>query len=173
MNFLEKDLEEIIFKANRERMFERGLSIDGKLMRQVRIGNYGIADLISYKKPQYHTYFRHHEKGRITIYELKKGGISVSAFFQAVRYAKGIARWIDNNTKFDSAMFDFEIVLIGTYDGKSDIVYLADLFRESESETLIERDTSRCSVSLYSYKFELEGIFFERLEDYKLTQEGF
>ncbi len=44
MKFLEKDLEQIIFESGMDSLNERGLYIRGKRLRQVRIGNYGIAD---------------------------------------------------------------------------------------------------------------------------------
>ena len=47
MSFLEKDLEDIIFETDNDLLFEHGLFIDGQKKRQVRIGNYGIADLIT------------------------------------------------------------------------------------------------------------------------------
>ena len=53
MKFLEKDLEQIIFESGRDSLRERGLSISGKLLRQLRIGNYGIADLVEFVRPQY------------------------------------------------------------------------------------------------------------------------
>jgi hypothetical protein len=72
MKFLEKDLEDIIWEASNERLQENGLDISGKKYRQLRIGNYGIADIVSVTKPYYHEYFKKHQKGIITIYELKK-----------------------------------------------------------------------------------------------------
>ena len=45
MTFLEKDLEQIIFETPKEKLQEKGLVIKGKLLRQIKIGNYGIADL--------------------------------------------------------------------------------------------------------------------------------
>jgi hypothetical protein len=172
MRFLEKDLEEIIWNSNRERLSERGLTINGKLIRQLKIGNYGIADLVSFERPKYHKYYGEMAKGRITVYELKKDEISVSAFFQAVRYVKGIMSYIDQHTNFSVCDFDYSITLIGTYDGKSDIVYLSDLFTYSNAE-LAGDGIANCEVSIMSYKFGLEGIFFEDLSGYKLTNEGF
>ena len=51
MKFLEKDLEDIIFEAPREELAKRGLHIEGKMYRQLRIGNYGIADLVTIQRP--------------------------------------------------------------------------------------------------------------------------
>ena len=50
MKFLEKDLEEIIWDAYKNDKLSlinnRGLFINGLIKRQLRIGNYGIADLV-------------------------------------------------------------------------------------------------------------------------------
>ncbi len=40
MKFLEKDLEQIIYSADKELLAQRGLEINGTLIRQLRIGNY-------------------------------------------------------------------------------------------------------------------------------------
>ena len=55
MRFLEKDLEQIIHESGMDQLNERGLPIDGKMFRQMRIGNYGIADLITVTRPMYET----------------------------------------------------------------------------------------------------------------------
>jgi hypothetical protein len=172
MKFLEKDLEEIIWKSNKERLAERGLIISGRLVRQFKIGNYGVADLVTFERPKYHKIYKEMVKGRITVYELKREDISVSAFFQAVRYVKGIMSYIDQHTNFSVCDFDYCITLIGSYDGKSDVVYLSDLFTYSNAE-LAGDGVANCEVRIMAYEFGLEGIFFEDLSGYKLTQEGF
>jgi hypothetical protein len=50
MDFLEKDLEDIIFDSPNEELRKRGLNIWGKKKRQLNIGNYGRADIITYDK---------------------------------------------------------------------------------------------------------------------------
>jgi hypothetical protein len=56
MNFLEKNLEDIIFETHENKLRDRGLEISGKKLRQLRIGNYGIADMITYTRIK--KYFR-------------------------------------------------------------------------------------------------------------------
>jgi len=53
MNFLEKNLETILIETPNELLRNRGLKIYGKKRNQVRLGNYGIADLITLKKAEY------------------------------------------------------------------------------------------------------------------------
>ena len=72
MKFFEKDLEEIIYLSDKDKLSDRGLYLNGKLKRQLRIGNYGVADLIEYKRPYYHPYEKCFMKGTINILELIK-----------------------------------------------------------------------------------------------------
>lgn len=173
MKFLEKDLEEIIYNTAKDKLSEKGLTIMGKLKRQVKIGNYGIADLIEIERPFYHTHFKKHVKGKITVYELKKDEMSVSAFFQAVRYVKGIQRWIYKKTNFDYSDFDYEIVIIGRNDKNSDVVYLSDIFSNYGDESFVGSDLGKCSVRLVEYSFDVDGLQFEELNGFKLIEEGF
>jgi len=53
MKFLEKDLEEIIFNADMKDLPEKGLHFTGVIKRQLRIGNYGVADLVTFTKGSY------------------------------------------------------------------------------------------------------------------------
>lgn len=154
MKFLEYDLEEIIFKSDKDKLSEKGLFVQGKLMRQVRIGNYGIADLVEYRRDAFSIY--------ITIYELKKDKISMSAFLQAVRYAKGIERYLTKKNNFNVV---FKIVLIGkSLDFSSSLIYLPDLVYNSENEQMLE---------FYTYSYDLDGISFSEQSSYCLTKEGF
>jgi hypothetical protein len=56
MKFLEKDLEEIIFNSCKIKLCNRGLTLPEKIKRQVRIGNYGVADLIGFEKESLNLY---------------------------------------------------------------------------------------------------------------------
>ena len=178
MNFLEKDLEQIIFEADKELLAEKGLRVNGKLLRQVRIGNYGIADLVSIERVYYHTYFERHFKGTITIYELKKDNISVSAFIQAIGYAKGIMRWMEQHPKklkcLNIENYDINIVLIGkNIDKKSEFLYLADLLNNDSlgDNSLIEN--FNLSLEMFTYDYDFNGINFTKIKNYSLMNEGF
>jgi hypothetical protein len=171
MEFLEKDLEEIIYTSERGELFDRGLSILGKLYRQFKVGNYGIADLIELQRPLYHTYFKKHEKGVIYIYELKLNNVSPSSFLQAVRYAKGVHSYL--NKRGIAHLFDIEIVLIGNkVDLESSFVYLADLFMKHEGFKFVGDDIDTY-LSIYGYKYSVSGITFQRHVDYTLINDGF
>lgn len=81
MKFLEKDLEDIIFNADNESLQSRGLEIRGFKKRQLNIGNYGIADIVTFERSNYidEEYAEYvggenktHSRPIITVYELKK-----------------------------------------------------------------------------------------------------
>ncbi len=180
MKFLEKDLEEIIWDAYKNDKLSlinnRGLFINGLIKRQLRIGNYGIADLVSfefgYSSPIYdgQEFYKYRDfpteyikqfrpSIRITIYELKKDKIGISAFLQSVRYTTGIKQFIENKYPNSDFYFIVNIVLIGSeLDTSGSLCFIPDVFP---------------NISFYTYKYDLDGIVFNSEEDYKLINEGF
>jgi len=161
MKFLEKDLEEILVETPNEKLQERGLNITGKRFSQLRIGNYGRADLVTFSKPDYFVKDEnrgiHYDACLITVYELKKDKISISAFLQAVRYAKGIKSYIDKRKP--SMHVEIKIVLIGKeLPLNSDLMYLNQLYDDFD---------------MYSYNYSVDGLFFKECGSYSLTKEGF
>jgi hypothetical protein len=170
MTFLEKDLEDIIWESNNEKLQERGIGIYGKKIRQLRIGNYGISDIITIER-SYQENFNFTKDIPyldITIFELKKDKVSVSTFLQSVRYCKGIHHYL--KIKKPNLNYKLNIVLCGKeIDKNSDFVYLADLFPDS-----MEYGFSKiCSLKLYEYDFSLEGLVFKDISDYFLKDNGF
>lgn len=159
MKFLEKDLEEIIFTADKEVLSKRGLSLPKNLKRQLRIGNYGIADLVSC---QINKWVDHNEV-IITVYELKQDKISVSAFLQAVGYLKGISHYLNSKNKFSNCIVKYELCLIGkNIDTFSNFIFLPDL---------ISSDTFMLRCITYSY--DIDGISFKDHYNFSLSQPGF
>lgn len=173
MEFLEKDLEEIIFNADKDKLAERGLYISGKLFRQFKIGNYGIADLLTYQRP-----FIDRDipidapltRGTISVIELKKDTISVSSFLQALRYAKGVRSFLKKRGKAE--LYDIKIILIGKrLDLESSFVYLTDfLTYKSDYESGYD---SSLVLELYTYSYGIDGIGFNEHANYSLKNEGF
>ena len=173
MNFLEKDLEEIIFTSSRETLAKRGLFINKKenFKRQLKIGNYGIADLVSFKRPFYHKDFKEVQKGLITVYELKKEKISISSFMQAANYLHGIKSFMKKRGLDEN--YDYSIRLIGKeVDMHSSFVFLPELISAYTYDERIERP-SLFYFSSYIYKYDIDGINFTEIQGYKLTNEGF
>lgn len=156
MKFLEKDLEQIIFETENKLLQVRGLDIYGKKIRQVNIGNYGIADLVTLSKNIYD------KEVTITIYELKKDQIGVNALFQAIRYTRGIQRFFqerDFNYYRVGYIMKFEIILVGSeLDFNSSFAYVPEIFE---------------NVRLFTYSYDFDGIYFSQKSGYKLINEGF
>lgn len=171
MKFLEKDLEEIIYTADRAELRKRGLNIKGKLYRQLRIGNYGIADLVEVDRmPRFVDHSGDipivYEEGMVTItvYELKKENINVSTFLQALGYAKGIKNYIED-FRGKSFRLDLKICLIGSsIDKNSSFSYMPSMVPENEFGQFL-------TINTYDYSFD--GIKFKEEYFYSLKEEGF
>lgn len=163
--FLECDLEEIIFTTPKEKLQDRGLRFFGKKARQLRIGNYGVADIITVQK----TYLDHptliYPQIIVTVFELKKDKIGISAFLQALKYVKGIKSYIKK--RGIKADVRFGISLIGSkVDFSGSFIYLTDLINSDNLNALN-------FVDFYTYSYKVDGIEFKKLENYSLTEEGF
>jgi hypothetical protein len=174
MDFLEKDLEEIIFSTPNEQLRKRGLNINGIKRRQVYIGNYGRADIITRETSEsldYYPNLIHEDKEYFsfssekihlfTIYELKQNKLNINSFLQAINYCKGISDYIDNNKCLSS--YNFNICLIGKEIDKSNaFCYLPDFI-----------NSSSFSLFIYTYSYEFDGVKFKSHSQYSLTDNGF
>lgn len=174
MNFLEKDLEEIIYTSGRDALEKRGLTINGKLLRQVKIGNYGIADLVEFTRPSYDGPNREwFIPGRITIYELKKEQIGIAAFLQSLSYAQGILEYLRYKKK--NKQYIIDIVLIGKeVDDKGSFCFIENILLVQndyyDKKTNFEE---KGIISFYKYKYGMDGLYFENMSGYDLTNKGF
>jgi hypothetical protein len=170
MSFIEKDLEEIIYTSGRDVLEERGLLIEGELRRQVKIGNYGIADLISITKPFYYIGRNgQHElqMGCITIYELKKEKIGISAFLQVLSYVKGIQSYLEKRQK--QHLFYTSIVLVGkSIDTSGTFCYIPDIFELSSSNSF-----DYGTINFYTYNYQIDGLYFKSEKNYDIVKQGF
>jgi hypothetical protein len=174
MNFLEKDLEEIIYTSGRDVLEERGLTIDGKLLRQVKIGNYGIADLIEFVRPSYDGPDREILcPGRITIYELKKEQIGISAFLQSLNYLQGITKFLQK--KEIDGHYIIDIVLIGkNLDTSGSFCFITDLL--SINSSFVDKYNiygQNGTISYYTYTYNINGLNFHLRNGYDLNNNGF
>lgn len=162
MKFLEKDLEQILWDnlhsiEGINLLEEKGLDcLSGESTlyslksRQLRIGNYGIADIVTLQRCEGKIY--------VTVFELKKDEIESNALVQASRYAKGIKRYLNKNYK--GWYVEVDLVLIGRKLKTSDWVYLFDGFITG--------------VNVYTYDYSINGIEFTRNSwGYELIEEGF
>lgn len=159
MNFLEKNLEDIIFGTPNAKLSERGLPIKGKKKRQVRIGNYGVADLVTmYKSSTVHN-GKVYSTLYVTIYELKKGVVDVNTLMQACRYKKGISQYFDKRGLFQDTSVEYNLVLVGdSIQDSGDFVYCLDTVYDASS---------------YIYKYDFDGISFSEKSGWSLTNPGF
>ena len=166
MKFLEKDLEQIIFETPVDVLHKRGLFLGKKTKRQVRLGNYGIADLISVDYSSHDESVWGDNKIIFTVCELKQDTISVSAFLQAIRYAKGLQRYLKEKKPSIWFRHQIRIVLIGkTMPNDSSLIYLPDFMDMIHS--------LYCSLEIYTYDMDIDGLKFKKHDGYKLLNEGF
>jgi hypothetical protein len=166
MNFLENDLEDIIYNTSQVKLQERGLDVineGSKLYRQLNIGNYGRADLVEFTRS-----FIKPENSRgwheliINVYELKKEKIGMGSFLQALNYIKGIDMYLKYRNKYNQV--EFIITLIGREIENGAFIYLPDYISNLNGSSFIH---------LYTYDYEFDGIKFTEHDDYSLTNPGF
>lgn len=147
MEFLEKDLEQIIFETDNATLVERGFLINGKKIRQLRIGNYGIADIVTFWRTSDIIYFE--------VFELKKDEISIRTLLQAYNYVKGI----DHYLKLRGFKTKFYITLVGRkIDTSTSFCFLPDLID---------------NLSCFIYNFDINGLKFTNCSDFNLINTGF
>lgn len=155
MPLLEKEVEEMIFHSSKDFIKQRGLSCFDHdfALRQVGMGMYGIADLVSIK---FERYIHGSRRVKVVVYELKKDSIGTGTLLQASAYYKAIYEYLTRTGIMD---FEIEICLIGAHvDLKSNFIFLAQL----------------CNVSLYTYEYKEDGIWFSVVEpkDYIHAEEN-
>lgn len=166
MKFLEYDLEEIIYNTENEKLRDRGLGIFGLKIRQPRIGNYGIADIITIDRSCEDSIDYTDPFVNITIYELKKENINLSAFMQAIGYCKGISSYMEKF--YPDIYYKLDVKLIGRkIDTGSSFVYLPELITSSVSDF-----GTLNSISNYTYNYDYDGISFKEEYGYKLVDEN-
>lgn len=156
MNFLEKNLEDIIFNTRTFNLFERGLDIIdySSKKRQLKIGNYGIADIVLFGKD--------YDVLNINVLELKKDTINIESLMQAARYVKGIDSYIRRKRRKEIEV-QYTITLIGaSLELNSSFVHLTDVLTENGFD-----------LRIYTYQYEFDGIKFNRESDFYLKNEGF
>ena len=192
MDFLEKNLEDIIYESNNDALFRRGLNLCTSKKRQVYIGHYGTADIISYeavRDEEMPCDYRMSNLSciencnqsckknkikyiKIQIIELKQNEININAFLQAVRYTKGIKRYLEFRNFYKP--IKYEIILIGkTLNKNNSFCYLFDLINDFQPSDILYDIVSTFSFSAYTYKYDFDGITFKKEYFYSLINEGF
>ncbi|CAL67430.1 hypothetical protein [Christiangramia forsetii] len=166
MNFLEKDLEQIIEESGNDDLIKRGLFIKGKLLRQKRIYKEGIADIISIHREHFYKNNQLISKLVITVFELKKGKLDASAFWQAIRYANGIKKYMRKNFFYD---YEIRISLIGNnIDDSCGLHYLPYLLDNSSDEP----NQAIKKIDIYTYSYGFDGISFNKHDKNVMNNPG-
>lgn len=159
MNFLEKNLEDILFESDNKDLQERGLCISGFKKRQLRIGNYGIADLITISRG-YIFDGKVYEPLSITIYELKQNEINYNSLKQIITYARGVQLYLEKRKEWTLDIdYQLDLILIGAKININDsFCYIPSLFK---------------NIKFYTYTYKIDGIEFNDNEGYYITDGGF
>lgn len=155
MKFLEKDLEDIVMSLDDDQMIECGLEFlpfyEYKKYRQLKIGNYGISDIVFAKRVEG---YDHRSLLDVWVIELKKEKISMSSFIQLNRYMAGVKSYLECrgiNTRISGVLIGKEI------DMSSDFCYVS-IFSE---------------IRFYDYSYNWDGIKFNERSNFVLIDEGF
>jgi hypothetical protein len=138
MDFLEKDLEDIIFNNTSHTLQGKGLTVYGTRKRQLRIGSYGVADLVTFKRVG--------QQLLITVYELKKKDLDCNSLMQAFRYCLGIEKYIQEYRGKDIELI-FDVILVGKSICSGDFCYSIKFLT---------------GVYIYLYSYDIDGIEFKK-----------
>lgn len=161
MNILEKHLEDLIYDnikdGNVDLLSRRGLYFLKKYKaykRQLELGDYGRADLVGFDYNPYSEYYRNCSKILdVGVIEIKKDEININTFLQAIRYCKGIQKYLEH--RFPTIQPEFKIFLIGTTISVTDFCYVTDFVS---------------NLSIYTTKIHLEhGIHFHEECEYSVS----
>lgn len=141
---MENVMSELIYKADKELLAEKGLEFPFKMLKNVDLGKYGKCDLVHYNRDKRFI--------DIDIISCNRDKISMSSFIDLVTSAKGILKYVNDNY---NVLANIRLHIIAKeIDQKSNICFFPDLF-----------DT----VNFYMYKADINGIYFEKIEDYILA----
>jgi hypothetical protein len=164
MKFLEKDLEEIIFSTDNSELLNRGLYLYKNKIKQLKLGNYGICDILAWEK---HKDYFHGNILKIQIIELKQNEINFHTLSQSLRYARAIQRYLQ--FRKSTIVYQIDIVLIGKIVNDIDSTfYLPTLFNSNE-----DKYHAVNNINIYSYMYEIDGLYFHDFNDVYLKNEGF
>ena len=162
MDFFEKDLEDILFESNPDDLIERGFHHMSRFKkRQVRIGAYGIADIIGvHRNPNSNQLI-------FRVYELKRNKVNQESIIQCIRYMHGLYRYLIKKRYGDLSKYLISIhgvVVGGEVRTDTDLIYLPDM---------IGRYDGIFQMQLFTYNYKVDGIRFQQHSYYKLAEEGF
>lgn len=151
MDFLEKDLEDILFNSDARTIRLRGLTcfVYNHIHRQVDLKQYGIADLITIHLNEKHIHFH--------VYELKNKVLNPAAFWQIVRYIKGVQHALSKCNLKNHSLSVSGTIIGRSLDLNTDLCFLPSIMP---------------LVSMYLYSYTLEGMQFDKVYN-SYTNSGF
>lgn len=159
MKFLEKDLENILHRefatnGGYDLTENRGLYLDDniiKVLRQRKIGEYGVADMITAHKS--------YEYGVpslvLTVIELKKDRLNIFCLEQLMRYMRGVDRYLKVR---GIKRYKVKGLLIGSGVVGGDWVFMENFMDD---------------VTIQSYQYNVDGIRFNLEHGFRKGKEGF
>ena len=153
MKILEKDLKQIVWESNLDELRYRGFPVasTGKMFKDLKIGNYGSADMILVDRVD--------GNFNISICVFKEGKIGLAALLEAIKLQKGIDSFLRERKGFRSDLLHFYINLIGSeIDTSGSFCFIPDLYIE---------------ISYYLYYLDLNGLSFTSSDGHRLIDEGF
>ncbi|MGI4736305.1 MAG: hypothetical protein ACRYG7_14100 [Janthinobacterium lividum] len=143
MNFLEKDLETIIWE-NPAYCYSRGLHLPtggGMRWRQLNLAPYGVADLVYISISEGPTL-------SVTIIECKRDVVDLAAYGQACRYQTALSAYLPALcVNYDS--LEFRRVLIGR--------------QVSTKQEFLHILAADSNTDVYTYSYAYDGIQFQSL----------
>lgn len=166
MDFLEKDLEGIIYE-NYFALGSKGLELfdqfhdSSRLYRQVNLGRYGIADLIYVEVTENIVGVAPDDslKRTINVYviECKLNLIDVNAYMQAKRYVTGLKEVADDSLTRNTDVNFFTVLIGSKIQENGDFVFALN-------------DDHRCTA--YTYSYGIDGIEFESHRGWTIRDSG-
>lgn len=151
MQFLEKDLEDIIF-THHDKMQARGLSVctHDLMYRQIQLGSYGICDCLGVNIYSDHRY----RAIDMFVYELKKEKIDFNTLGQAMRYKVALESIIGRHN-INRTEINIYLILVGkSIEINGDFAFLLGRIP---------------GILSYTYKYDFDGIVFRQERGYTQT----
>jgi hypothetical protein len=150
MKISEKELENLIFNLDVNVIREKGLYMPYIKKRQLRIANYGIADIVGIEKGILNQNVK--IKPRVYIYELKVGLIDYKTFLQLSRYALGVKKYLH----LKNLDYNISIIMVGSKVNVNQISCVYELF--NSLNIFIEAYTYELNLDKTLHKFKYQNL---------------
>lgn len=161
MNFLEKDLEDIIHDGFMgDLLWDRGFHVSpkGYILRQVHLGAYGVADIVIFGITPKET--KNGERDYIldiNVIELKRDIINTGTIIQSLKYRQGITDFVEKNYGLIASK-------LGRCNLIQDKINVTLVGRSIEDTVEFKSAFSQLFsfLTVYTYSYEIDGMHFYR-----------